>query len=332
MSPISARGSHWVAAAICGSVASWIAVPFWQHVRSLSTHLQSGNWEVVSDQVSIDNRIHLKYRPFGAAFSKHKIAASGKLLSLSGQSRRFTIEYLGKTSLAEQANLRFNAEPLDETYGHFLSAVENTLENSPDRLPKDLPQLVEKARYNFDKAKDDLGPAFPPFMSTTTPSFDLEGVWARESQRLEQKGRCSGELRKLNDAPPIISADIKFFPRALEVELVRPWLSTELLDTIADNNIPSLRVFFSMHGGLRLIPESFWVLESDQVEIALASAPDASVIKVWVANSECCKIRCIDQMYTVEPLSIRSKDDVFHATLSTPEEQLITIVSKRRGG
>jgi len=310
-----------------------ISLPFWQHFGTLSSHLASGNWEITSDNEAVEKQLALKYGADRTGIAVHRVASSGLLLPVTEDSRAATIDQVAHLSVAEQPALRFIGIPLQVSYDQLLRTLEQISANAPETLPKGTAGLLKAARQEYEGVREDQGLDFAPFPVTTTPDFDVEGDWGRKAVTLEQNGRCTGSVSQLSGAETV-PADIRTFPRALEVELERPWLSNPLLDAASRLPMPAVRRFFAgqgpTDGALRLIPQAIWVLETD----ALSASVDGDAktkITSWVKDNACCRVTCLERSFTVEPGTVRWKDKTVFGVLTSPKQQLFAIVSKRRG-
>lgn len=324
---------RWALPVVCGLAGAAISLPFWQHLWNLCSHLASGSWEIVSDNIAVEKAIKLKYGADRAGIAVHRVAGSGLLLPLTEDYRGATIDRVARITLAEQPSLRFNGTPLESTYDELLRSLEGIAENSPASLLPGTTEMIAKARSDYDDAKADRGLDFPPFGATTNPDYDEEGTWTRHALRLEQNGRCSGTVSQLGSTGEVVTADIRTFPTALEVEIERPWISTLLLDRAAQLPIPEVQKFFSadrVEGGLRLIPQTMWILQTDAIEVNV-NGDAKSKITNWVNDNTCCKITCLDRSFTLEPGTVRWKDKTAFGLLTSPKLQLFALISKRRG-
>ena len=299
---------------------------FLSHLRIISDHFSSGNWEVTSEHISIEKRLNAKYRQSATEFAIHRVAGSGHSLPIDEEFRSPTIDLLGKASLAEQPNLRFNDKPLNQTYDQLLRVLDQLRRAA--KLSPEGRELLVHAQRDFDLARTDRGLDFPAFASDTVPPYDVEGEWLRSSQRLEQSGRCNGEVSAMGGSEEI-EANLTFYPQALEVEIVRPWLSYPLLDLASQLDEEATRQFFSPTGGLRLIPHAMWILQTDAIELDVDSSSEANLSQ-WIKDNICCKIKCLDKAYVTNPSSLRTIDGVAHGLLTTPKQQLFAVISRRR--
>lgn len=327
------RWPTWATAAICIVAGGVISYPFWQHFRTLSAHLASGNWEITSGNVAVEKQLALKYSADGAGTMVHRVASSGLSLLVTEDQRAATIEQVAHLSVAEQPALRFNGTPLETTYGNLLRRLEEISFSAPASLPSGMAELIATARKDYDENREDRGLDFSPFPVTTLPDFDVEGDWSRKAVTLEQNGRCLGSLAQLSGSDPV-AADISTLPRTLEVEIQRPWLSAPLLDMAAGLNIPEVKKFFSgsgpTAGQLRLIPQTMWILQTDALSASLTGEVKAKVTS-WIKDNACCKVTCLDRSFILEPGTVRWKDNTAYGVLTSPKQQLFAIVSKRRG-
>lgn len=324
---------QWVAATMCVAVAGVVSMPFWQHLSTLGFHLASGNWEITSDNEAIEKRLALQYSADRTGVAVHRVAGSGHLLPVTEDFRANTIQHVSRVSIDEQPALRFYGTPLETTYDQFLRRLEEIVVSAPETLPRGVAEMIATARREYEAERDDMGLDFSPFSVTTKPDFDIEGDWARNSVLLEQNGRCLGKLSQLSGTESV-PADIKTFPRALPVQIERPWLSDPLLDSAAHLPMPAVRQFFlsegAADGGLRLIPQTLWVLQTDALSASVSSEGKGKLAG-WVKDNACCMVTCLDRSFTVEPNTVRWKDNTAYGVLTSPKQQLFAIVSKRRG-
>ena len=324
---------RWAVAAVCIVAGGAISFPFWQQLWTLSSHLASGNWEITSDNVAVEKQLALKYSADRNGIAVHRVASSGLLLPVTEDFRATTIEQIAHVSLAEQPSLRFNGTPLETTYDQLLRRLEEVVTSAPATLPTGTADMIATARKDFEDERGDRGLDFSPFAITTKPDFDVEGDWARKAITLEQNGRCTGSVSPLSGVESV-AADIRTFPRALEVEIERPWLSAPLLDRAARLSIPAVRKFFSAQGptdgGLRLIPQTMWILQTDAIAASVNEDAKAKITG-WIKDNACCKVTCLDRSLALEPGTVRWKDKTAYGVLTSPKQQLFAIASKRRG-
>jgi hypothetical protein len=122
------------------------------------------------------------------------------------------------------------------------------------------------------------------------------------------------------------------FPRVTEVQLVRPWLSDELLDSYERRKSETTTEYF---GGpdrrLGVIPSKLLVLMAEEVEIDLVSADERHMVEQWAKESRCCTATCDELTMALSPANpFRIKDGTYVLRRSEALPLLFAIVSRKR--
>ncbi|MFV3368550.1 hypothetical protein ACNFH5_10270 [Pseudomonas sp. NY15435] len=346
---------------------AFLSKDFRAHVLELVHHLQSGNWEVVTDNAAIESIVRKKYED-SSKWVVSFAATSGEAFSLdTTSSRRDTIRSLGRQTLAESVNLRFNSTSLQAAYGDFLSS--SLLELSGDsfdsngdplrRLADELQRryagrptpidfsLYEKAQQRLaalpntetlKKAIKDYGEQgvgisfdFPAFEVASMPSDDAPGAWNKGALVLPQSGKCRAKVMPSSDPNESIEANLAFLPRILEVSLERAWISSDLLDKKSIENGQLTSGYFESDGSLRVIPERIWVLMPENAWIQADSELDGKKLRSWGEGNVCCKVTCAGLVANLSPTSFHANPDATFSMRRADQIPLLyAIISRRR--
>lgn len=359
-----------IAVLLIGIVTSVsISKDFQSHTLELLRHLQSGSWEIITDQSAIERLVRTKYAG-SEKWAIHFTAASGQSFVLGESVRRETIRNIGHQTLEESEFLRFNSTYLYTSYGGFLaqSLLELTIpksSNSTDpillvvkELTKNsvgdpLPQidpahysraqdalaklpnssLLRKALSDFDEFGRGRSIEFPPYEVATVPSDDAPGEWDQQATTLPQSGKCKAKISSIADPNSQTEVYVALLPRLLEVNLDRRWLSDALLDEALGRKGPLTSKYFAFDGELRLVPSRLWVLLPADVWIEPETEKDRAHIVNWGNDNNCCRIVCNESAILLSPTTFReNKDKTFTLRRADKSPLLYAIVSRRRLG
>lgn len=340
--------------------------PLVLHALELLWHLKSGSWEVVSDKPYIEQYVRSKYE--GAAkWDVAFVAGSGRSFSLQTEHRRDSIAEIGLGTISDSGGLRFGTTPLQVAYGELLQSVLRTVGAGLDRrgrqtigglvdsiaqsiginpgyvdpevyrranqLLSKRPQtdLLRKALSDYGEYARSRGREFPAFQVGTVPSFDAASAWDAAAVVLPQQGRCLGQATSLGAETDAVEADVAVFPRLVEVNLDRRWMSDALLDSV-DAYGGESALQFAPGGNLRLVPARLWVLLPERVTFVVQDAEKEDVVSRWVGDGLCCRIRCESISLTIGSQNLRrDSKGALSGTRSDLPPLLYALISRRRG-
>jgi hypothetical protein len=315
-----------VLVAILGILAVVIvSKPFRNHSVTVISHLQSGNWEAISDTPYLEGIVRANYNDTTRWAIKF-VGASGQSYPLSEGARAATIKFLGTSSFGENVIL----------------APIGVLPQSYSKLVQDLVVLGIDEKWLID-AKSALRIAaisqsdrFPSFLVPTRPSFDRPGAWdsasVSQNPSLEQFGRCRGKVGYgAVSAASTIGANMSIRPRLVEVIFNRSWLSEVVLDQALAMRVPKFREYFGPEGSLRLVPHSLWILLPEAVAMTFTSDTDAETIRKQISDNNCCRISCNGMDWSLVPgiFDITPSGEVI-GRRSDAEPYLYAVVARRR--
>lgn len=336
------------------------------HAVELVSHLRSGNWEVMTDRSTVEKIVRNKYAD-SSTWAVSFLATTGQSFALHAAERRETIRSLGRQSIADSPNLRFNSAPLQHDYGAFLAQAllelalpakredanllrryaEDLINTSgsvrtlsdPElysraqdvlaNLPKT--SLLKKALSDYDEFGRGRSLDFPAYEVGTLPSDDAPGAWDVSAQTLPQLGKCKAKVSSFANSGQEIDANVALLPRLLEVGFDRRWISNALLDEVFERRGPFTARYFHASGHLRLIPERLWILLPEDASIAPDTDDDRKQIVSWGRDNTCCRIVCNGEIFDFSPTSFREhKDETYTLRRSDRSPLLYAIVSRRR--
>jgi hypothetical protein len=280
--------------------------------------------------------------------------------------REETLQTLGNWSLKDSPGLSNNLAPLWVTYRAFLtSALLEVAQNASRKDSTAVKRLVANIRHEgtpestttehqYEAAQrilaklprtDTLRNALesyrlyereslgqPAFSVATEPEYDVENAWDSAAVLLEQESKCRAKVTPTGGTDNAISATMTVYPRVVEVQLKRPWLSDELLDNYERRTSSTTSAFF---GGsdrrLGVIPSRLWVLMAEEVQFDVASTDDRHAMERWAKESRCCTATCDELSMSLNPLNaFRIKDGTYRLRRAAAVPLLFAIVSRKR--
>lgn len=336
-----------------------------RHVVELERHFTSGNWEITTDKTSIESRIRAKYGGDPTRWSITFAAGGVQSFPLTPAYRSDTIEYIGQRALYDVPQLQFRSSVLPSIYGDFLADevlslgrtrraadsqlltrlsrmlrgrfVDRSISYAEtyrrgERILSEMPSTssLVKALDEFKDYDVSLG-VFHAFQVFTNPPYDAVDALDAHGVTLEQSDRCLAQVSPTDSSEPGVQAYISRFPRAVEVELTRHWLSDELLDrTLADDSNIA-KNYFGVDGPIRVIPFRLWILLPDEVRVDLRTSGNADLIKKWGNRFLCCRVTCGDTVLQLIPATVTlAGQDVLRGHEAGMDPILFAIVSRHR--
>lgn len=309
------------------AVAIIVAMPFFRHAAGLLTHFASGSWEIGPEQSTNERRLRSLYAS-SAGWAIHMPTGSGSSFSMAQPDRAESINQLGSSSVADHELLRFEPDRLFEYYGRLLDDLASYLRLHPEDA-QHFGLVLSRAKLRFDhyaiRAADTSG-----FEVTTRPVYDQLDAWDLAAQRGEQTGRCRGMVESLAAQSEAIPAEARVFPRYLDPEIIRPWMSRDLLARAAGVRNERIQQYFRPGGGLHLIPRFLAVEMPSGVSLSGFSRADAARIVRWIADGACCRVICSDDTLALDSQTVEITDRVVVGELEGAPPRLMAIVSERR--
>jgi hypothetical protein len=120
-------------------------------------------------------------------------------------------------------------------------------------------------------------------------------------------------------------------PQLVDVDIIRPWLSDQLLDRTADSHSPTARKYFGSDGSLRVIPSHLEVLMPDEIRISGENSADAHLLQKWAGDSACCRVVCNNIAIQIAPSTVRlSASGELRGRVAGLDPLLFAIVSSHR--
>lgn len=353
--------------ALAGGVGLFYAAePIERHAERLLRHLDSGSWETVSDRPYQESVIRRTYDSQAGQWVVSFVAARGSSLLLDEEHRSQTIRLVGHRSLGDPETLRFHdtevfhayrlflAEAIAETAVKVVQQDRGALERLARALRQARPNLKDaKERAKFDSVRrvlaasstfEQLGRAlqvyqdyevqfsggpFDQFQVFTDPPYDVTALWNSRSTELPSQGRCLGKAYSYAAAASAVAVDFTLAPRLLEVTLVRPWLSDQVLDEFATAQREASR-HFGEGGDLGIIPSRLWVLMPERVRLKGVSESDQETLENWAKQDTCCRLVCDAVEVTLDKSSLRFGNDKRLAALRSDARPLLYAIASRR--
>lgn len=355
-------------ALVGGIGALYASAPFEHHAWRLLRHLDSGNWETVSDRPYLESIVRRSYENESDRWVLSFIAAKGSSMLLDEKHRRATVTLLGQQALADPETLQFHNIELFRAYRLFLAdAISETAVkvSQQDRgLLNRLSQTLRNSRPNLKDASERAkfqsvrkvlaatpafeeleralrayqdyevefaaGP-FERFQVFTDPPYDATSQWQSRSSELPSQGRCLGGARSYLADATAIDADFTVAPRLLQVTLVRPWMSEKLLDQFAAAPGLETSKYFGADGNLGFIPSRLWVLMPERVRFKGLDDSSHVTMQSWAKDNTCCQLVCESAQIRLNKDSVRlGEDKRFAAVRSDVPPLLYAIASRRR--
>lgn len=362
------------ALALLAAVAPGLTGELRRHLQRLWRHVEANREELSSNQEPLLAEIQSKYN--SVSWRVHRVAGNKNSYPLSTKlQRRETLEKLGRGTTAEDVELNLDIDGLPDSYRSALADAVAALAVKASAGSRHSALAVFSGKLSSRRLELPMGPeylsllresqavlaALPttsllrsalwklefdamsasayrrPFLVNSDPPWDMDGAWSAHAVTTwtgSQTQRIRVQPRGASTEEIIAYATRA--PRYVEVDLLRPWMSDQLLDELSQSPVLQVhRHFSSIDGRLHLIPAKLWVRLGDEVLLEAKSKEEVARLSDWAENGRCCRIILAGEQEETEllldPMSLgRIRGGVFLGHEPDDAPLLWALVSRRR--